>query len=58
LQAVNLRLILKEIRTAKGWSLRRMAKEIGIDFTVLCRCEAGQSLDHANLCKLVKWLFS
>ncbi len=50
--------ILNSYRLAENIPLRDLAREIGIDYTVLAKFENGGATKEANLAKIIIWLFS
>jgi transcriptional regulator with XRE-family HTH domain len=53
----SLALIVRESRRARGLSLRKAAKQIGVDFNMLSRLERGEAaIYHTNLVPIFHWL--
>ncbi len=50
--------ILHSYRVAESIPLRELAREIGINYTVLAKFENGRATKEASLAKIVRWLFS
>lgn len=48
--------MLRERRRRRGWSLRRTADEVGVQFNTIARVEAGHLPDLENYRKLAAWL--
>jgi transcriptional regulator with XRE-family HTH domain len=48
--------LLRDRRQSRGWSLRRAADEIGVQFNTIARVEAGHLPDLDNYRRIVAWL--
>lgn len=48
--------LLQKRRTKLGWSLRRVADEVGVSFNTIARVESGHLPDLENYRKLSEWL--
>ena len=58
LQQTNLGAMLAAYRTARGLSLRELARETGISFSTLQRIEQGNSVELMTWLRLQYWLLS
>lgn len=50
--------VIRGYRKAEGLSVRDLAKEIGVEHTVLWRFESGRAVRTALWVKIVKWLLT
>jgi transcriptional regulator with XRE-family HTH domain len=48
---------LQLYRVTEGLSLNKLAKEIGLDPSQLCRIEQGREARSPAVAKLIAWLF-
>lgn len=48
--------MLRLYRSINKWTMRELAREIGIMPSTLCRIEHGQAMDAATYLKLQVWM--
>jgi plasmid maintenance system antidote protein VapI len=52
----NLGAMLRCFMAMERWTMRPLAREIGISSATLCRICAGQAMDADTLLKVINWM--